>query len=107
MVGRFAMAAVLHGVVAPAAVLAQTAGGDGGNGLGSLALLLNYGILGIVTLLWLTGRIETPKRGDAAERRAEAAEARERELELVLRTEVVPALTRFTEVAGRILDRQG
>lgn len=104
MAGRVLAFGVIHGVLGPAAI-AQAAPSD--PIVSGIALLLNYGILGLVTILWLTGRIETPKRGDAAERRAEASEAREHELELMLRTEVVPALTRFTEVAGRILDRQG
>lgn len=81
--------------------------GDGGSGLGDVAILLNYGVLGVFTLLWLTGRIEGPKRADRAELRAEAAEARERELQKTLRDEVVPAMLRFTETATRILDRGG
>jgi hypothetical protein len=85
------------------AALAQASDG----GIGDFAILFNYGVLGVVTLLWLTGRIETPKRGDRAEERATAAEARERELQDVLRHEVVPALVRFTETGSRILDRDG
>lgn len=81
------------------AVLADQGGGS------DLALLLNYGVLGLVTILWLTGRLETPKRADKAEERAAAAEGRLEALEESLRRDVVPAMTRMTEVGARILDR--
>lgn len=99
---RFAVVVVVDGIASFAVFAAES----GSGGIGDFAILLNYGVLGIVTLLWLTGRIETPKRGDKAEERATAAEARERELQDVLRHEVVPALVRFTETGSRILDRE-
>lgn len=88
------------GLVLDGWLLAAT---DGGNG-SDLALLFNYGVLGLFTLAWMTGRIETAKRADLAEQRAAAAEQRARTLEDALRTEVVPAMTRFTEVGARIAE---
>lgn len=78
---------------------------EGSDGIGEFAILFNYGVLGVVTLLWLLGRIETPRRGDTAEARAEAAEERERHMQDTMRGEVIPALIRFTETATRLLDR--
>lgn len=74
--------------------------------------LLNFGILGVMTTLWLTGIIRTKgevqraeARADRAEARADAAEQARSELEASVRNDVVPSMTRFTDVASRILDR--
>lgn len=75
------------------------------NGPDLVGYLLNYGILGVLTLLWLTGMVVNATLYKAAVARAEAAEQREREMQTALRAEVVPALVRFTDTATRILDR--
>lgn len=85
-------------------IVAQANDGDGST-IGDFAILFNYGVLGIVTLLWLTGRIKTGADVEKAEARAIAAEAERRELANVLRTDVVPAMVKFTEAGQRILDR--
>jgi hypothetical protein len=102
VLARLAAAVGVNTVGAGAVLSTEHAGGSD---LGELAVLINYGVLGIVTLLWLLGRIETPKRADQAEARALAAEQRERDLNATLRTDVVPALVQFTAAATRILDR--
>ena len=71
-----------------------------------LERLLNYGVLGVFTVLLAVGRLEGPKRADRAEARAEAEAKARSELEAVYRTDVVPALTRFTDIASRILNRE-
>lgn len=96
-------AVIAVGVVVDAALIFAT-GGDGGGG-SDLALLFNYGVLGLFTLGWLTGRIETSKRADLAEARAAAAELRARTLEDSLRMDVVPAMVRFTEVGTRLAEK--
>lgn len=78
---------------------------DTGSGPDVFGYLLNYGVLGILTILWLIGRIRTGADVAAATKRAEDAEQRERDMQNALRTEVVPALVRFTDTAARILDR--
>lgn len=95
-----------------AAVVAQAAGGD--SDLDPLAYVVNFGILGIATVLWIRRSIrpgadvvDADARTARAEARAEAAETRERQLEQNLRDAVVPAMTRFTESAVRLLDRIG
>lgn len=79
----------------------------GGGSANYVAILFNYGVLGVVTILWLLGKIETPRRAEIAEARATAAETRERAMQDTLRNEVVPALVRFTDTATRILERDG
>lgn len=78
-----------------------------------IAALLNFGVLGLVAVLFITRRIITVGELDAAraataaaEARAVAAETRERELERTVREEVVPAMVNVTNVASAILARQ-
>lgn len=85
------------------ALVAATAS-DGNGGPDVVGYVLNYGVLGVITALWLAGRIKTGADVLAAVARAEAAEARERELNNVIRADVVPALTRVTELGARLLD---
>lgn len=68
--------------------------------------ILNFGILGVFTVLWLLGKIKTAGDVTKAEARADKAEQAKADLEESLRTDVVPAMTRFTDVASRILDRE-
>lgn len=82
------------------AVLAAS-NGDGFD----VALLLNYGVLGLVTLAWLTRRIVTGGELAAAEARAASAEARARALEDSIRADIVPAMVRFTDVGSRLAER--
>lgn len=95
---------VLAALLVVGVVLAgvQPGGATSGDVLG---YLLNYGVLGLFAVLWLTNRIKTAADVTKAEARAEAAEARERALNDTLRTETMPALVRFTDTATRILDR--
>lgn len=97
-------------IVDAAAVSAQVAGGTGGADVA--ITLLNYGVLGALVVLLLTGRLrrsaevdEANGRTAAAEARAVAAETRERELERTMRESVVPAMVRFTDNAVTILGR--
>lgn len=91
----------LFALVGPLMVLADQVGGDVG-----WERILNYGVLGVFTVLLATGRLESPKRADRAEAALTAERAAKSDLEAVLRKDVVPAMTRFTDVASRILDRK-
>lgn len=91
------------------ALIAQATGGPDA---GALLTFLNYGVLGALVVLLLTGQLrrgsevkEANERTVAAEARAVAAEARERELERTVRAEVVPAMVNLTNVAGSLLAR--
>lgn len=99
---------LLAGVVALLGLdaLVAAAGGDATAADPLIGYVLNFGILGVVTVLWITNRIKTAADVTKAEARAEAAEARERNLNDALRADVVPAMTRFTDVATRILDKE-
>lgn len=91
-------------------VLAQAAGGDPNSTV--VLTIINYGALGALVILLLTRRLRTAgevidadARTVEERRRAEDAEARERAMAETLRTEVVPAMVRFTDIASRLLDR--
>lgn len=92
--------------VAPAgAWLLGAAEGGGSPDVTALVGLINYGVLGALTILWLARRIVTAGELAQAVARAEAAETRERELERAFRAELVPAVIRFTDTATRVLER--
>lgn len=94
----------LLALLGPVVVFAQQAG-QAGSDVG-WERLLNYGVLGIFTVLLATGRLESPKRADRAELALTAERQAKSDLEAVFRSDVVPAMTRFTDVAARILDRR-
>lgn len=96
--------AALLGVDALGLVLA--AAGDSAAADPLIGYVLNFGVLGVVTVLWITNRIKTAGDVAKAEARAEAAENRERTLNDTIRVDVVPAMVRFTDTATRILDRE-
>lgn len=102
-----AVLVALDGLAVVAGVLAQVGESDTAGAIadaGDLVGLLNYGILGILFVLWLRRSIRTAgevaeadARTTKAESRAEAAEARERALYESIRSDVVPAMTRITD----------
>jgi hypothetical protein len=65
-----------------------------------LASWLNYGMLGVFTVLWLTGRIRRGADYDAVV-------AENHRLQQVFEERVLPALMKSNELLGRAVDKAG
>lgn len=104
LAGVFAFGVALEIAVLPI----MLAAGDGDVGIDPGILgLVNLGVLGVFTVAWLRGWVKTGADYAEQRTRAEAAEQRERDMQNALRTEVVPAMLRFTDTASRVLERDG
>ena len=68
--------------------------------------LAQYGVLGMVVLAFLAGRIVAGYQYDRMEKRAEAAEQREREMRDRLDDKLLPLMTETARLLTELLDER-
>ena len=66
--------------------------------------LLNYGVLGLIVLLWLTGKLASGRELERARAASEADREALTAMSAKLIQDVVPALTRVTDATARATD---